>query len=128
MIVPSSLPARARFAAVSAEPEEDVDLAAAAWTLGGEEEPDLSPAAYLTELVALADRVRSRLGGEVAPLIILQEMNAVLFEVELFRGNAAAYNDPRNSFLNDVLERRVGIPISLSLVYLEVGWRLGLPL
>jgi len=128
MIVPSSLPARARFAAMSAEPEEDLDLAAAALTIAAEEYPDLSPASYLTELDALADRVRSRLGGEVAPLIILQEMNEVLFEEELFRGNAAAYNDPRNSFLNDVLERRVGIPISLSLVYLEVGWRLGLPL
>jgi regulator of sirC expression with transglutaminase-like and TPR domain len=52
----------------------------------------------------------------------------VLFEEEGFRGNAEAYYDPRNSFLNDVLDRRLGIPITLGIVALEVGWRLGIPL
>ena len=51
-----------------------------------------------------------------------------LFEIEGFSGNRDDYFDPRNSFLNDVIERRTGIPITLSVVYLEVGWRLGLPL
>ncbi|MGD8279409.1 MAG: tetratricopeptide repeat protein, partial [Gemmatimonadota bacterium] len=50
------------------------------------------------------------------------------FEQEQFRGNTDAYYDPRNSFLNDVLDRRLGIPLTLSVVMLEVGWRLGLPL
>jgi regulator of sirC expression with transglutaminase-like and TPR domain len=55
-------------------------------------------------------------------------MNALLFGEEGFRGNAGAYYDPRNSHLNEVIDRRLGIPITLSLVYLEVGKRAGLPL
>ena len=52
----------------------------------------------------------------------------MLFEEEGFKGNAEAYYDPRNSYLNNVLDRHLGIPITLSIIYLEVGWRLGLPL
>jgi regulator of sirC expression with transglutaminase-like and TPR domain len=128
MILPSSPPARAQFAAMTAEAEDKLDLAATALMIAAEEYPQLSPVSYLEELDELAGRVRQRLGDETAPLLVLQEMNQVLFREERFRGNAEAYYDPRNSFLNDVLDRRVGIPISLSLVYLEVGWRLGLPL
>jgi regulator of sirC expression with transglutaminase-like and TPR domain len=59
---------------------------------------------------------------------MLQEVSRVLFEEEGFRGNRMEYYDPRNSFLNNVIDRRMGIPITLSIVYLEVGWRLGIPL
>lgn len=55
-------------------------------------------------------------------------MLRTLFDRHGFKGNRDAYYDPRNSFLNDVLDRRLGIPLSLSVVVLEVGWRLGLPL
>jgi regulator of sirC expression with transglutaminase-like and TPR domain len=72
--------------------------------------------------------VRDRLADETAAPVILQELSRYLFQEEGFAGNAAAYYDPRNSFLNDVLDRRLGIPLTLSMVYLEVGWRLGLPL
>lgn len=122
------LTARDRFAAMVMKPEPELDLAAAALEIAAEEYPQLVPGPYLQRLDLLAERVRDRLGDETAPLIVLQELNRVLFEEERFRGNAEAYYDPRNSFLNDVLDRRVGIPITLSLVYLEVGWRLGLPL
>ena len=76
----------------------------------------------------LAERVGDRLSGETAPAIVLQELCRVLFREEGFRGNADAYYDPRNSFLNDVLDRRLGIPITLGIVVLEVGRRAGLPL
>src|SRR5690606_19213864 len=122
------LTARDRFAAMVLKPEPDLDLAAAALQIAAEEYPQLVAGPYLQRLDLLAERVRDRLDNETAPLVVLQELNRVLFEEERFRGNAEAYYDPRNSFLNDVLDRRVGIPISLSLVYLEVGWRLGLPL
>lgn len=128
MILPSSPTVRAQFAAMTAAADEDLDLAATALIIAAEEYPQLTPARYLAELERLAGRVRERLAGETAPLVVLQELSHVLFREERFRGNAEAYYDPRNSFLNDVLDRRVGIPISLSLVYLEVGWRLGLPL
>jgi regulator of sirC expression with transglutaminase-like and TPR domain len=59
---------------------------------------------------------------------VLQELSRVLFEEERFRGNASDYYDARNSFLNDVIDRQLGIPLTLSIVYLETGWRLGLPL
>ncbi len=119
---------RSRFAAVVAQQEDEIDLGLAALLVAAEEYPQLLPEPYLRRLDLLAERVRDRLDEETAPLVILQELSRVLFEEEGFRGNAEAYYDPRNSFLNDVLDRRVGVPLTLSLLYLEVGWRLGLPL
>lgn len=127
MIVP--VPAsRERFGRLVGEPDEAVDLALGALLIAGEEYPQLNPDLYLRRLDLLAELVRDRLGEETAPLLILQELSRVLFEEEGFRGNTDAYYDPRNSFLNDVLDRRLGIPLTLSIVLLEVGWRLGLPL
>jgi regulator of sirC expression with transglutaminase-like and TPR domain len=125
--VPAPTP-RSRFAALVSGSGHDIDLALAALLVAAEEYPQLAPELYLRRLDLLSERVRDRLADETAPLIVLQEMNRVLFEEEGFRGNTDAYYDPRNSFLNDVLDRRLGIPLTLSLVYLETGWRLGLPL
>ena len=119
---------RARFATLVAREDHDVELAAAALAIAAEEYPQLLPEPYLRRIDLLAEHVRDRLANESAPLLILQELSRVLFEEEKFRGNADAYYDPRNSFLNDVLDRRVGIPLTLSIVYLETGWQLGLPL
>ena len=109
-------------------PDSRIDLAAAALLIAAEEYPQLPLAPYLRRLDLLADRVGDRLSGETAPTLVLQELCRVLFQEEGFRGNADAYYDPRNSFLNDVLDRRLGIPITLGIVMLEVGWRVGLPL
>jgi len=119
---------RERFAALASAPESELDLATGALLIAAEEYPQLQLGPYLRQLDLLAERVHDRLGDETAPLVIFQELNRVLFEEEGFRGNIEAYYDVRNSFLNDVLDRRLGIPITLSVVYLEVGWRLGLPL
>jgi regulator of sirC expression with transglutaminase-like and TPR domain len=119
---------RSKFAAIVERPEPEVDLAAAALFIAAEEYPQLVPDPYLRRLDELAERVRDRQWDATAPVVMLQDLSRVLFEEEGFRGNAEAYYDPRNSFLNDVLDRRLGIPITLSVVYLEVGWRLGLPL
>jgi regulator of sirC expression with transglutaminase-like and TPR domain len=120
--------ARSRFASLVSGAEPELDLAAAALLIAAEEYPQLALAPYLRRLDLLAERVRDRLSDETAPLVVLQEISRVLFEEERFRGNTAAYYDPRNSFLNDVLDRKAGIPLTLSIVYLEVGWRLDLPL
>lgn len=107
------------FAHVVARPDDEIDLAAAALLIAEREYPGLDVSAYLARLDDLARRARAR-GGDVAALC------AVLFgELEL-RGNTGDYYDARNSFLNDVLDRRIGIPITLSVIFLEVGWRLGL--
>lgn len=121
-------PVRSRFEAVVTRPEPELDLASAALLLAAEEYPQLPLAPYLRRLDLLAERVHDRLGDESAPPVVVQELNRVLFKEEGFRGNVEAYYDVRNLFLNDVLDRRLGIPFTLSVVYLEVGWRLGLPL
>ena len=121
-------PVRSRFEAMVARPEPELDLASAALLLAAEEYPQLPLAPYLRRLDLLAERVRDRLGDETAPPVVVQELNRVLFKEEGFRGNVEAYYDVRNLFLNDVLDRRLGVPHTLGVVYLEVGWRLGLPL
>lgn len=124
-LVPSP---RSRFERAVEVPDAEVDLAAAALLIAAEEYPQLPVGAYLHRLDILAEKARDRLAGETAPTVVLQALLRVLFEEEGLRGNAEAYYDPRNSFLNDVLDRRLGIPLTLSIVLLEVGWRLDLPL
>jgi len=125
MITPT---ARGRFSAAVAVAEDEVDLARAALLIAAEEYPQLVPEIYLQRLDYYAERVKDRLANENAPPVVLGEISRLLFEEEGFRGNAEAYYDPRNSFLNDVLDRKLGIPITLAIVFVEVGWRLGLPL
>jgi len=105
-----------------------MDLARAALLLAQEEYPQLPVDSYLSRLDQLAEEVRGHMGEETAPLLVLQELSETLFRRHGFSGNREAYYDPRNSFLNDVLDRRVGIPLTLGIVMLEVGWRLGLHL
>jgi len=119
---------RGRFVAAVTRPEPEVNLAEAALLVAAEEYAQLTPEPYLRRLDELAERVRDRLWNETAPVVVLQELSRVLFEEEGFRGNRMEYYDPRNSMLNDVLDRRMGIPLTLSIVYLEIGWRLDLPL
>ena len=107
---------------------EDMDLARAALLIAEDEYPQLTADPYLHRLDLYAEMVKDRLANETAAPVLLGEISKVLFDEEGFRGNADAYFDPRNSYLNDVLDRRLGIPITLSIVYLEIGWRLGLPL
>jgi regulator of sirC expression with transglutaminase-like and TPR domain len=120
--------ARGRFAAAVGKPAAEIDLALAALLIAAEEYPQLVTDTYVRRLDELAERVRDRQWDATAPVVMLQELSRVLFEEEGFRGNVDSYYDTRNSFLNDVLDRRLGIPITLSIIYLEVGWRLGLPL
>ncbi|MDT8340960.1 MAG: transglutaminase-like domain-containing protein [Longimicrobiales bacterium] len=109
-------------------PEAEIDLARVALLVAREEYPHLPVEVYRARLDQLAEEVRGGLGQESAPLLVLQELTRVLFHQHGFRGNRSDYHDPRNSFLNDVLDRRTGIPLTLGIVALEVGWRLELPL
>ncbi len=118
--------ARARFEALLAEPVLPLDRAALA--LAAEEYPGLDEAACLDQLEVLASKVRRRVGMTSRTALLLSAVREVLFEDEGFRGNERDYYDSRNSYLNQVLERRLGIPITLSLLLIEVGRRVGLPL
>lgn len=127
MSAPTPAP-QSRFAELVQRPEAEIDLATGALLVAAGEYPQLAVEPYLRRLDLLAERVRDRVWNETSSLVMLQELSHVLFAEEGFRGNSEAYYDPRNSFLNDVLDRKIGIPITLSVVFLEVGWRLGLPL
>jgi regulator of sirC expression with transglutaminase-like and TPR domain len=109
-----------------ARPDADIDLAEASLLIAGQEYPDLEPGRYLARLDEMAAALGRRAGDARAEEAVAS-LNRVLFEQEGFHGNTEDYYDPRNSFLNDVLDRRLGIPISLCTVYMEVGRRAGLP-
>jgi regulator of sirC expression with transglutaminase-like and TPR domain len=120
--------ARRALGALVGGDERAIDLPRAALLVAGEEYPDLDPAAYLARIDALGAALRERISEEPMADRQVAALNALLFGEEGFRGNSAAYYDPRNSYLNEVLDRRLGIPITLSVVYVAVGRRAGLPL
>ena len=108
--------------------EREFELARATLLVAMEEYPQLLVELYLLRLDSLAEVTKDRLDDETAGPIVLREVIRTLFEREGLKGNQKAYYDPRNSFLNDVLDRRLGIPLTLGIILLEVGWRLDLPL
>lgn len=116
------------FAHLVRQPETAIDLAEATLLIAKEEYPDLDPAAYLARLDDMAADVRRRAGPVEDPPGLVAALSEHLFRRLGFRGNADNYYDPKNSFLNEVLDRRLGIPITLSAVYMEVARRIGLRL
>lgn len=116
------------FVALAQRPGED-DLAEAALQLARLEYPALRDREALAQLQALVDRTTAFVQASAAPGDVLghvQHLGQFLFDSEGFTGNLGDYDDPRNSFLNEVLVRRTGIPITLSIIYMHVGRRVGL--
>ena len=116
-----------QFDRIVEAPDEDIDLARAALLIAATEYPTLNIERELFRIDALAEGVACRMDDD-NPLYQLNTLSEYLFDDLKFAGNHTNYHDPRNSFLNDVIERRLGIPITLSLLYIEVGKRLGIPL
>ena len=119
-------------ALVAASNAPGTGLAQAALVIARTEYPHLDASAYLTRLDAMGDAARRRIEqhvdetGDSSILSCIKGFNAYLFDELRFVGNRDRYEDPRNSCLNEVLDRRTGIPITLSVVYMEVGRRAGL--
>jgi regulator of sirC expression with transglutaminase-like and TPR domain len=114
------------FAHVVDRPEDQIDLGVAALMVGEWEYQGLDVAHYVTVIDQFANRVRSAV--KPAPneaFADIRALNDVLFDKLGFRGNDDDYYDPKNSFLNEVIDRRVGIPITLSVLYIEVARRIG---
>ena len=109
-------------------PEDQIDLAWAALLIAAMEYPDLDVMGQYEVLDDLANGAARRLGDDGDALSSVNNLSEYLFDEVGFQGNESAYYDPRNSYLNEVLARRMGIPITLSLVCIEVGKRLGVPL
>ena len=103
-----------------------VDLARIALEISRDADPEIEIESYLDKIQDLADRARGRYPAGAKVRDILGQINWVLFVEEEFRGNHEDYYDPRNSYLNEVLDRGLGIPISLSLLYWTLAERLGL--
>ena len=118
------------FARIAAYP--DRDLATPALMIARLECPSLDPAPYLAQLDAMGAAAQKRLADsgclEDARTSdgAVEVLNAYVFDEQGFSGNRERYDDPGNSFLNDVLERRTGIPITLAVVYMEVARRAGI--
>jgi regulator of sirC expression with transglutaminase-like and TPR domain len=108
--------------------DRDIDLARAALYIAQTAYPDLDVESHVQLLDKMAEQVAKRLPESRYPLLVIRTINDYLYGDLGFTGNNSNYYDPRNSFLNDVLARRTGIPITLALVYLEIAQRIGFPM
>ena len=116
------------FADAVRQGETRIDLAEACLMIAQDAYPSLDIERYIAELERMADQLRTRLPPSASPEECIVGLNELLFEDLGFHGNVDEYYDPRNSYLNDVIERRTGIPITLAVLYMEVGRRAGLSL
>lgn len=117
---------RKRFVELAALPDDEIDLATAALLIAAEAYPHLDVDAYLGRLDDLAREGMERVDGAQTEVERISALIRFLSVEKGFVGNQDDYYDRRNSFLNEVLDRRTGIPITLALVYTEVGRRVGL--
>lgn len=118
--------ARRRFEEFASRELGSLDVAEGALLIALEEYPQLDVEACLERIDALAERVVERSHRDEPSIFRLGHVHAVLFDQEGFTGNAGDYYDERNSYLNEVVERRVGIPITLSILFLRVARLAGL--
>ena len=108
--------------------DEEISLLDASLLIAMDEYPLLDVAAVRSQFAELAQAADVAAGGQSEPLARLKSLNHFLFETQGFTGNFLDYYNPRNSYLNDVLERKLGIPISLAVIYIELGRSLGVDL
>lgn len=120
--------ARQRFRELSRLPDASIDLTEASLVIALEEYPAIELGAYLQQLEIWSREIRRRLHGSQDAERLLEEMNHLLFEEEGFRGEGDDFYDPRTAFLNEVLDRHAGVPLTLSILYIELSRRAGFPM
>jgi len=126
MQVPDSV--RTQFAAVMGRPDPEIELARAALLVAAEDDPSLDPENSLATLRAWGDELAARVPPASNSLQRLARLRNFMFEELGFRGDVRGFGSPENSMLHSVMERRRGVPLTLGIVFLELGWRLGLDL
>jgi len=118
--------ARRRFTEFAAGEITNQNLAEGALLIAMEDYPRLDVGGYLDELDELAARVESRCTPGEPGIFRLGHLHAEMFDADGYRGDTSGYYDPRNAYLNEVIERKLGIPITLSIVFLHVASKIGL--
>lgn len=117
--------ARRQFREYAEGEIENANLARGALLIALEDYPRLDVDHYLDELDGLAKRAEQRCNQHEPPIFRLGHLHAEMFDVDGYGGDTSSYYDPRNAYLNEVIDRRFGIPITLSIVFLHVASRLG---
>ena len=118
--------ARRQFREFAAGEIDNTTLARGALLIALEDYPNVDVDAYLAQLDDLAARVRKRAVAGEPPVFLLGHLHAEMFDVDGYHGDESDYYDPRNAYLHEVIDRRTGIPITLSILFLYVAARLGL--
>lgn len=115
------------FAQLISREDARIDLSRACLLIAQDAYPDLDVERYIGEMERMATRVRARLAPTAAGEDRVVALNQLLYEELGYWGNTQDYYDPRNSYLNEVIDRRTGMPITMSILYMELGRRIGLP-
>ncbi|HEY3226898.1 MAG TPA: tetratricopeptide repeat protein [Planctomycetota bacterium] len=115
------------FAEYARRPDDALELVEGALLIAKEAYPGLDLDRYRSKLDRLGEEARRNLPAKPSPSAAVEGLNEFLFGRAGFRGNNEDYYDPRNSFFNEVVDRRLGIPITLSILYCDVARRVGLP-
>ena len=115
------------FAQLISQEDARIDLSRACLLIAQDAYPDLDVERYIGEIERMATRVRARLAPTAAGEDRVVALNQLLYEELGYWGNTEDYYDPRNSYLNEVIDRRTGMPITMSILYMELGRRIGLP-
>ena len=119
---------RANFVRSVSRHSEQINLALSCLYIAEESCPDLDVPAYMGKISEISERIRQRSQVRNSLFDALYALNDLMFKELGFSGNAGNYYDIKNSLLNEVLDRRLGIPITLSILYMEIGRRVGIQL
>ena len=120
--------ARDNFVRSVSRPSGQINLALSCLYIAAESSPGLDVPLYMGRISEITERIRHKVQSGMSLFDSLYRLNDLMFGELGMRGNAGNYYDIRNSLLNEVIDRKMGIPISLSILYMEVGNRIGIPL
>jgi regulator of sirC expression with transglutaminase-like and TPR domain len=115
-----------RFSELLSRNDDRIDLARACLQVAEDAYPGLDVDGYLGEIERFGKRLRARIPMQAAPEERVVALNEFLYDDLCFSGNTDNYYDPCNSYLNEVIDRHTGIPITLAVLYMEIGRRIGL--
>ena len=118
---------RADFVRLVKRPEPALDLARAALLVAAASDPHVDVDGKIHTLDSWAEALRARLDPEWNNLQKLARLRSFVFDELKFRGDTEDYYSPSNYLLHEVMERRLGIPLTLSIIFMELGWRIGIP-